>query len=151
MAAVIAGRGVPVILMHRKGTPITMQNHPMYEDVLKEISGFLEGKIREAVAAGIAREKILIDPGLGFGKRPEDNLKILRFLGDFRSLEVPVVVGASRKSFIRKLFGEDDLNLLAGSIAAAALAARAGAAIVRVHDVASTKAAIRLALGGQVS
>lgn len=147
MAEVAARHRVPVILMHKKGEPRTMQDHPAYERVVEEIHSYLSGRIRFATERGIDREKILIDPGLGFGKRFEDNLLILQGLAQFRTLGVPVVVGASRKSFLQKVFGEGKEALLAGSVAAAALAASRGVSLLRVHDVGATKAAIRLAIG----
>lgn len=147
MVESVVRHGVPVILMHKKGEPATMQVDPGYDDVLAEVGSYLEGRIRFAVERGVDREKILIDPGLGFGKRLEDNVAILQHLPTFESLKAPVVVGASRKSFLRKIFGEDDASILAGSVAASVLAAVRGASILRVHDVAATQAAIRLAVG----
>ncbi len=146
MAEVAARYGVPVVLMHKKGEPLTMQESPSYEDVLDEVRAYLQSRMRFAVERGVAREKILVDPGLGFGKRFEDNLTLLRSLPELQALRAPVVVGASRKSFLRKIFGEDERSLLTGSVAAAVLAASRGAAILRVHDVAATRAAIRLAV-----
>lgn len=145
MPEVIARRGVPAILMHRKGTPETMQQNPRYEDVIGEIRAFFEERIGFAVGRGIARERLLIDPGLGFGKRVEDNVEILRRLSSFQDLELPLVIGASRKSFLRKIFGEG--SLAAGNAAAEVLAISGGARMLRVHDVAATKAVIRLAEG----
>lgn len=147
MAEVIVRHRAPVILMHKKGTPATMQKDPFYDDVLREVSDFLEARILFAAERGVDPEKILVDPGFGFGKRFEDNLNLLCLLAEFSHLRAPFVVGLSRKSFIRKIFGDDESALLAGSVAAAALAARSGASVIRVHDVAPTKAAIRLASG----
>jgi dihydropteroate synthase len=131
MAELAARRGVPVILMHKKGEPKTMQDDPSYGDVVAEVFSYLEGRIRFAVERGVGREKILVDPGIGFGKRPGDNWEILRNLGAFRSLGCPIVVGASRKSLVHGTLG--------GSLAAALLAALGGAAVLRVHDVGATK------------
>jgi dihydropteroate synthase len=147
MAEVAAREGIPVVLMHKKGEPLTMQENPSYGDVLSEITANLEGRIRFAVERGVDRRKILVDPGFGFGKRLEDNLAILQSLRGFQGLRAPLVVGVSRKSFLRRIFGEGADALLAGSVAAAALAASRGASLLRVHDVAATKAAIRLAVG----
>lgn len=151
MAEVAARYRVPVILMHMQGEPPTMQRNPSYEDLIQDVLLFLQERMRYAVDRGIDRERILVDPGLGFGKRFEDNLTILNRLPEFEVLGAPLVVGASRKSFLRKIFGEDEKALLLGSAAAAALAASKGASILRVHDVAATKAAIRLAGKGQFS
>lgn len=145
MAEVAARHRVPVILMHMRGEPPTMQRNPSYEDVVQEVLRFLQERIRFAVDRGIDRDKIMVDPGLGFGKRFEDNLALLNDLNEFGALRAPIVVGASRKSFLRKIFGADEKALWTGSAAAAVLAASKGASILRVHDVAVTKAAIRLA------
>jgi dihydropteroate synthase len=143
MPKVLASRGAPVILMHRKGSPETMQKNPHYEDVIGEVRAFLEERIAFAAGRGIGRDLLLIDPGLGFGKRLEDNLALLNRLSSFQSLNVPVVIGASRKSFLRKIFGEEGLAM--GNAAAESLAIAGGARMLRVHDVAAAKAVIRLA------
>ncbi len=135
--------GAAVIVMHMQGTPETMQVSPYYEDVVGDICLFLEKRVDAAAERGLDRSKIILDPGIGFGKTTEHNLEILRRLREFRCLGRPLMIGASRKAFVRKLAGEN--ALLEGSITAAVLAARNGASIVRVHDVAETKAALRLA------
>lgn len=145
MASVISRHRVPIILMHKKGESKTMQANPSYEDVLREVSFFLSTQVSFAEKNGIGRDRVLIDPGLGFGKRSEDNLALLRLLGELKAVHRPIVVGASRKSFLRRIFGEDPASLLAGSVAAALLAAKRGAGLLRVHDVGPTKAAIELA------
>ncbi len=150
MAAITAKYEKPVILMHMRGEPETMQENPVYENVCREVAAFLESRIEFAVNHGIPRDQILIDPGLGFGKRFEDNLTLLNLLSTFRSLQAPIVVGASRKSFLKKIFGEEEASLLAGNAAASVIAASRGASILRVHDVAVTKAAIRLAMRNTV-
>lgn len=148
MAVTVARAGVPVILMHMRGTPKTMQEGVVYDDVVSEVLEFLRARIAFAEEAGIAREKILIDPGIGFGKRHEDNAAIIGRLEEFQVLRQPVVFGASRKKFVQNLFGQAPHQVLAGSIATAALAAAGGAAVIRAHDVRETKSAITLARGG---
>lgn len=143
MAGVIAAARASVILMHMRGEPGTMQAVPIhYDDVVLEIIEFLESRIRHAVARGVSRERILIDPGLGFGKRPEDNWDILKRLGAFQKLKAPIVIGASRKSFVRQKFGTEPERLIAGSVSVALEAVRQGAALVRVHDVGATVQAL---------
>ncbi|HVO78095.1 MAG TPA: dihydropteroate synthase [Methanomassiliicoccales archaeon] len=135
--------GTAVVAMHMRGTPETMQDSPYYEDVVGDICLFLKKRVDAAVDRGLDRSKVILDPGIGFGKTIEHNLEILRRLKEFRCLGRPLMVGASRKAFVRKLSGEN--GLLEGSVTAAVLAARNGASIVRVHDVAETKRAMRLA------
>ncbi len=151
MAAVVSRHRVPIVLMHRKGVPATMQEHPVYEDVVRDVLSFLERKIRRAVDLGVDREKILIDPGFGFGKRFEDNLTLIKSLEALSVLKAPVVVGVSRKSFLKKIFGPEDGNLLIGGAAAATLAVKSRVSVIRTHDVAPIKAAIRLALSVEFS
>lgn len=144
MPAVVAKGGGPVILMHMRGEPATMQKEVHYDDVVGEIVQFLKERVAFAEGEGIARGKILIDPGIGFGKRFEDNLEILRRLDEFRKIECPVVFGSSRKSFIRNMLGEDPQRILLGSVATVLLAAERGASLLRVHDVRETRSLIRL-------
>ncbi len=139
MAELISKEKVPAILMHMRGDPKTMQQDVFYEDVIAEISRFLKERILYAVKEGISPQKILIDPGIGFGKRVEDNWEILKRLEEFKKLECPIVFGSSRKSFLRKALGEDPREVLAGSLATALLAAERGATLLRVHDVRVTK------------
>jgi dihydropteroate synthase len=162
LARVAAERGVPVILMHMLGTPKTMQVSPDYGDVLGEIGQFLEEAVHRAVGAGIARERVVVDPGIGFGKTVEHNLRILAGLDRLAGLGYPILVGVSRKAFIRKILGRktgsepapDAPETAWGTQAAVAAAVMAGAHIVRVHDVAETRAtaalvdALRAAAGG---
>jgi dihydropteroate synthase len=144
-AAVIAVAGAPVVLMHHQGAPETMQDNPRYDDVLVEIYLWLEERIRAAEGAGIAREKILVDPGFGFGKNVAHNLELMNGLGLFHSLGCPLVVGASRKRTIGALSGEAPADRrLGGSIAFAIKAAEQGAQILRVHDVFETVQALRI-------
>ena len=150
MAAVAARADAPVVLMHRRGTAATMQQNIHYDDLLGEIYGFLAERVQLAEAWGIAR--VAVDPGLGFGKSREGNLALLGALGRFGDLGCPLVVGASRKSFIWKTLGLTVEQSLEGSLAAAALAVGAGAQVLRVHDVAQTLRAARLveAVRGEV-
>jgi dihydropteroate synthase len=144
MAEVVAQAQVPVILMHMKGEPSSMQSTPIhYSDVVSEILQYLEARIHIAEEAGVGRGNILADPGFGFGKRTEDNWTILAALRDFKRLEVPLVVGVSRKSFIRQKYGASTDQLLAGSVEVALEAASRGASILRVHDVKATRQGLK--------
>jgi len=139
-----AASGAAVCLMHMQGTPRTMQQNPHYEDVVREVGEFLRGRAAACRAAGIAAERILLDPGFGFGKTLAHNLELLRGLSALAG-EYPLLVGLSRKSMLGKLTGRPVEQRLAGSIALAALAVAAGARIVRCHDVAETVDAVRVA------
>jgi dihydropteroate synthase len=144
-AGIIAASSVPVVLMHHKGAPETMQDDPRYEDVLVEVYVWLEERIGAAEQAGIARERILIDPGFGFGKNVAHNLELMNGLALFHSLGCPLVVGASRKRTIGALSGEAPADQrLGGSIALALKAAEQGVQLVRVHDVPETVQALRV-------
>jgi dihydropteroate synthase len=140
--SVAAERGAPVILMHMKGIPRNMQVNPFYENVLLEVKSFLKEKIEQARAAGIKKEKIIIDPGIGFGKRHKDNLVLIKNLHFFEDLEQPILIGISRKSFIGKILDSPPKQRLEGTIASAVLSIVHGAHILRVHDVASVKKAM---------
>jgi len=140
-----AQTGLPVILMHALGDPKTMQNDPRYDDVLLEVYDFLRTRIDAAVAAGIAKERIAVDPGIGFGKTLQHNLTLLNGLSLFHGLGVPVLVGASRKRFIGTLADEPEAKRrVPGSIAAAITAAAQGVQILRVHDVRENRQALRV-------
>ena len=144
-AGVIAAAGVPVVLMHHQGAPETMQDDPRYDDVLVEVYLWLEERIEAAEKAGISRDKILIDPGFGFGKNVAHNLELMNGLALLHSLACPLVVGASRKRTIGALSNEAPADKrLGGSIAFALKAVEQGAQIVRVHDVAETMQALRI-------
>jgi len=144
-ADVVAAAGVPVVLMHHQGDPATMQEDPHYDDVLGEVYIWLEERVRAAEEAGIAREKILIDPGFGFGKKLAHNLELMNGLALFHSLGCPIVVGASRKRTVGALSGEAPADKrLGGSIAFALKAVEQGVQIVRVHDVFETVQALRV-------
>jgi len=144
-AGVIAASAVPVVLMHHKGPPETMQDDPHYDDVLVEIYLWLEERIAAAEAAGVARERILIDPGFGFGKKLAHNLELMNGLALFHSLGCAMVVGASRKRTIGALSGEAPVEKrLGGSIAFALKAVDQGVQLLRVHDVFETVQALRV-------
>lgn len=140
-----AEAGAAVCLMHMQGEPATMQDDPSYGDVVAEVRDFLRARAAACLAAGIARERICIDPGIGFGKRVEHNLALLARLDELAGLGFPVLLGVSRKSLIGIITGRPAGARLAGSIAFAALAVARGAAIVRAHDVAATLDAVKAA------
>jgi dihydropteroate synthase len=142
MAGLCAERGVGVVLMHMPGDPRTMQDDPRYDDVVDDIKGFLVERVEFAVAAGIAEKRVWVDPGIGFGKTLEHNLELLRRLGELRELGRPLVIGASRKSFIGKVDGSSVEDRIGGSLASAVVAAAEGADVLRVHDVAETAQAL---------
>jgi dihydropteroate synthase len=131
-----------VCLMHMQGAPKTMQQNPVYADVVAEVTAFLRERMGAATAAGIALERIVIDPGFGFGKTLQHNLELLRHLDLFEALGVPVLAGWSRKSSLAKITGKPAADRLAASLAAALIAAQNGATILRVHDVAATRDAL---------
>jgi len=143
---------VPVILMHMQGKPRTMQVTPRYDDLVGEIYSFLQDAAAAAERQGIPRSRVIVDPGIGFGKTPEHNLQLIRRLPEFASLDLPLLVGSSRKSFIRKLVrpeGEKDVSpdlpaVETGTQAAVAASIFNGAHIVRVHDVANTVATVKV-------
>ena len=143
---VVAGSGAGMVLMHMRGEPKTMQADPRYDDVVAEVRAFLAERIEAAVAAGIGRDRLCIDPGIGFGKNLEHNLALLRSIGSFRELGAAVLAGASRKRFIGELSGVEDAgDRRDGSLAAAVWCAAQGVDAVRVHDVAPTVQALRVA------
>ncbi len=143
MKKVVAEYGVPVVIMHIKGTPKTMQLNPVYEALIPEITDYLREGIMMATEAGIPEELIIIDPGIGFGKTFDHNLEILKNLREFTYLERPILIGPSRKAFIGKILGDVPPGMrLEGTLAAIAIAIFNGANIVRVHDI---KEAVRVA------
>ena len=144
MMRIVAREHVAVVVMHMKGEPKTMQRAPTYRDVVSEVYAFLDERTGAAVAAGIPRDAIAVDPGLGFGKGPDHNGEILRRLERFRALGFPILVGASRKSFLGGVGGSPRERTEA-SLAAAVLAVQNGADLLRVHDVVATAKAIRVA------
>lgn len=143
MAEVAARSGVPVILMHMRGIPRTMQKNPRYRRLMPEVLAQLKQAVARARKGGVAADKILIDPGLGFGKRPQDNWLLIKNLPSLKALGFPVVIGPSRKSFIGlALGGVPPEGRLFGTAAAVALSAALGADIIRVHDVAAMRQVI---------
>ena len=140
----VAATDAAVCLMHMQGDPQTMQQAPRYADVLTEVRGFLRERARRCVSAGIGGERIVVDPGFGFGKTLEHNLALLRGLPQIAADGLPVLAGLSRKRMIAQITGREDGDRLAGSLALATLAARNGARIVRAHDVGATVAALRV-------
>ncbi len=145
MAALVAAEKVPLILMHMQGTPRTMQQDPQYRDVVREVRDFLAAQLYAALEAGVVQEAVIVDPGIGFGKTVEHNLELLRGLPALAALGQPLLVGASRKTFIGKILGAEPADRLEGSLAAAVAAVLGGANILRVHDVAETVKAVRIA------
>ena len=140
--AAVAKSPVAVCLMHMQGDPGTMQVNPIYQDVVREVRDYLAQRVVAAEQAGVARERIVVDPGFGFGKTVEHNLKLLRSLAEFRSLGVALMSGLSRKAMLGKLTGREPRERVHASVAAALLAVQNGAQIVRVHDVAATRDAL---------
>ncbi len=138
--------GVPVCLMHMQGTPRTMQRSPAYDDVVAEVKAFFEARMAACEAAGIPRERLLLDPGFGFGKTLEHNLALLRHLDAFTALDRPLLVGISRKSMLGAITGRKTEERLAAGLAAAVLAVERGARLVRVHDVAATVDALKVTM-----
>lgn len=136
--------GVPVCLMHMQGEPKSMQQQPVYQDVVNEVYGFLQERIAACMAAGIKRERIVIDPGFGFGKSLAHNLSLLKHLDQFSPLEVPLLAGMSRKSMVGAVLDVPLDGRLIGSVTAAVIAAQRGASILRVHDVSETVQALRM-------
>ncbi|TAJ80026.1 dihydropteroate synthase [bacterium] len=145
MASLVAAEKVPVVLMHMQGTPRTMQQRPQYQDAVEEVKEFLLSRIRFALEAGVEPDRIIIDPGIGFGKELEHNLALLRGLPALVSLGRPILVGPSRKTFIGKILGVGPEERLEGSLAAAVAAVLAGANMIRTHDVKGARRAIRIA------
>jgi dihydropteroate synthase len=144
MVDVVREAGAGAVLMNMQGTPATMQENPRYDDVVREVREFLAGRIAFAVEHGVGKKQIAVDPGIGFGKTVAHNLQLLAQLQQFRLLGCPVVVGASRKSFIGMVLGRETRDRLPGSLAVAAWAVAQGANIVRVHDVAETVDVVRM-------
>ena len=146
MAGVVAAAGCEVCLMHMAGTPQTMQEDPRYDDVVGEVASFLAERAEAAVAAGIAPERIQLDPGIGFGKSLEHNLELLRRLDEIAAIGFPVVAGLSRKRFLGVITGrEEPAARVAASVAAAVLSWERGASVLRAHDVAATVDALKVA------
>jgi dihydropteroate synthase len=145
MAGLVAARGVQCCLMHMLGEPRTMQNDPHYEDVVSDVKAFLEERMAFAVSCGVTEERILLDPGIGFGKTPEHNLQLLARVDELVALGRPVVIGTSRKSFLGRITGRSVDDRLAATIATNVLAYERGARVFRVHDVAPVRDALVIA------
>ena len=146
MVGLVAERGCPIILMHMLGEPKTMQKDPLYEDVVREVRDFLAKRAERAARAGVAHGDIILDPGIGFGKTYEHNLALLNRLDALVELGFPVLVGASRKSFLGKIVGSDSSkDRLFGTVATSVLAYERGATLFRVHDVRANKEALAVA------
>jgi len=144
MRSVVRDFGAGVVLMHMQGTPATMQQNPQYPDVVREVWEFLAERIEFALADGVKKSQIAVDPGLGFGKTVEHNRQLLAGLEQFATLSCPILVGASRKSFLGQWLNRPTADRGPGSLAAAAWAVAHGAQIVRAHDVAATVDVVRL-------
>ena len=135
---------VGICLMHMQGTPQTMQINPHYTNVVSEVKSFLEARANDLVSEGVEKSRMILDPGFGFGKTFEHNIALLQHLESFKSLKLPVLVGLSRKSFIRKILNGEHDDHLSGSIAAAIFSVIKGAKILRVHDIKETKSALNI-------
>ncbi len=145
MFPLVAARGTPIVLMHMRGTPATMQDNPTYDDVTRETIEFLRERIAVAEQAGVAPHRVLVDPGIGFGKTMDHNLELLRRQSELGALGRPVVIGASRKGFIGRITNEPEPSRrLFGTAACVAWSVANGAAIVRVHDVGAMNQAVRM-------
>ncbi len=145
MAAMVADKGVSVTLMHMQGKPESMQENPQYENVIDEIYEYLDGKASTAIEAGVSPDKIILDPGIGFGKTLDHNLSILNKISEFRSMGYPIMMGASRKAFIGTILDLPAEDRLEGSLAAAVWSVINGVNILRVHDVAETVRSVKIA------
>lgn len=145
MLPLVAERGCDVCLVHMRGEPRTMQEDPRYADVVDEVRAFLAERAQAALDAGVARDRIVVDPGIGFGKTVDHNLELLDRLDELAALGFPVLIGTSRKSFLGRIAGRDADDRLAGTIATNVLALARGASIFRVHDVAPVRDALTVA------
>jgi dihydropteroate synthase len=145
MIRLVARYKAGVVIMHMKGSPRTMQKNPVYKSLIDEIVDYLDRAINRAASCGIDKEKIIIDPGIGFGKTLQHNLEILNSVESFKVLGRPVLVGPSRKSFLGKILKVSPPERIFGTVSSCVLAAKNGANIVRVHDVKALKEALRIA------
>ena len=143
MISIVSEMNVPVIMMHMQGTPENMQKNPQYGDVVEEIKEWLEERISAAEKAGIKRSNIIVDPGIGFGKNLKHNLELLGRLSEFKGMAGGVLLGASRKSFIAMMTGNEKGDRLTGSLSAAIMGVTGGVDILRVHDVKETLSAVK--------
>ena len=150
MLPLAAQRGAPIVLMHMQGQPATMQVDPQYADVVAEVKQYLKNRLEAAIEAGVNREKVLLDPGIGFGKTADHNLALLQELRQFTELGRPLLLGTSRKGFVGRITGETEASQrLMGTAATVAWCATNGAAIVRVHDVAAMVKVVRIIVAMQ--
>jgi dihydropteroate synthase len=145
IGALCAERGAGLVLMHMQGDPRTMQEAPAYDDVVDDVKAFLAERLEVALGAGVARDRVWLDPGIGFGKALDHNLELLRRLGELRELGQPLVVGTSRKGFIGKIDGSAVGDRVGGTVASSVFAAAEGADVLRVHDVAEMAQAVSMA------
>ena len=145
MWRIVAEFGAGYTCMHAQGTPQTMQNHPAYTDVVREVGEFFRARLGKLNASGVTADQVVLDVGIGFGKTVEHNLQLLAALQSFKTLQRPLLLGVSRKSFMGKLLGADLTARLPASLACAVLAVEAGVQIIRAHDVAETVQAVRMA------
>jgi dihydropteroate synthase len=145
LAGLVAERGVDCCLMHMLGEPRTMQQDPRYDDVVDDVKAFLVERMEAAVAAGVAEERIQLDPGIGFGKTLEHNLELLRRLDELAAIGRPIVIGTSRKSFLGRITGRDVTERVHATAATSVIAFERGARVFRVHDVAATADALAVA------
>lgn len=145
MAALCAGRGVPLVMMHTSGRPAEMQHRTDYANLIEDICAYFEKHVTVAEEQGLSRSRVVLDPGIGFGKTPAQNLEILRRLGEFLRFDLPLLVGPSRKSFIGAVLNLGPQERVEGTAAAVALAVAGGASFLRVHDVAAMARVARLA------
>jgi len=143
--ALTVGKDVPIVLMHMKGRPKTMQSNPSYDNLLFEVKSFFEERISTALALGARRDQIIIDPGIGFGKQLEHNCALIKNLRYFEDLEHPLLIGISRKSFIGQVLNQPPHDRIEGTLASAVLSIMNGAHILRVHDVAAVRRTVRMA------
>lgn len=150
MLPLVASSGAAVCVMHVQGTPATMQDNPSYDDVVEEVREYLAARLRVLLQAGVDADRICLDPGIGFGKKREHNLQLLRYCHRFRTLERPILVGHSRKGFIGQVLADKTADRTAGSIGVALALAAAGIHVLRVHDVRPVRQALQLftAAGG---
>ena len=143
---IVRGTGAAYVVMHMQGTPQTMQREPQYDDVGREVANFFDERLNSLLAAGVPAEQVILDPGIGFGKTCEHNLELLAGLSQFRNHQRPLMIGASRKAFIGQVTGAaESAARLPGSLVSACAAVEAGANIIRTHDVAATRQALRMA------
>jgi len=145
MLEVVRETGVPYVAMHMRGTPKTMQIDTEYDDLIAEVKGYFEERLAACIAAGIDPHSVVLDPGIGFGKKPEHNYTLLARLEEFKSFNLPLLVGPSRKSFLKVVEAENAEDRLPGTLAAVVTCALAGVEIVRVHDVAESVQTVRVA------